>query len=415
MISDSSLNNYISQLRQLSHLINSNQNSVRINDIFQLIQKLYKMLCEFKILNDNKNCQLINKILFLKSILQFLESYLSNECSLRKINNMKELFIDLKKFIEKTNNQINMNTVFENIDDIFNTINSITILIQFNNDKIVDNTIYNNQIENIKYKFTALISCIQDLLNKSTLTITCLANDFFNYQINASYYCKILLKIAKYQIKHESSTTIHIFQSLLEYYEICNTISSADEIKIESMLNEIQEKGDFYLIDFLVHIVLKKLFDQNLIKLKFHKKLKEDDKIFINTQQPAQFNEINSSYELYFKRYLYFIKVKQEVQSREKRIMSQKYSKFIVQVTEQKEENLYFPYYPNGTLFFILNERSEKRIEISFIDKIIMIIEIATALNDLHSNDEYHGNLSSQSIFINSSKDAYLGLFCYDT
>ena len=68
------------------------------------------------------------------------------------------------------------------------------------------------------------------------------------------------------------------------------------------------------------------------------------------------------------------------MQSREKRIMPQKYSKFIVQVTEQKEENLYFPYYPNGTLFFILNERSEKRIELSIIDKIIMIIEI----NKLH-------------------------------
>lgn len=47
-------------------------------------------------------------------------------------------------------------------------------------------------------------------------------------------------------------------------------------------------------------------------------------------------------------------------------------------------------------------------IDLTFVDKIVMVVEIVITLEDLHSHEEYHGNLSDQCIFIDSCKDAYL-------
>ena len=125
---------------------------------------------------------------------------------------MKELFIDLKKFIEKTNNQINMNTVFENIDDIFNTINSITILIQFNNDKIVDNTIYNNQIENIKLNLGEFFDIITNKKNPSSIEDFCInlkkkLNLILNQEI-CGYFLVYLTSIHLKLIKQKFSSLV---------------------------------------------------------------------------------------------------------------------------------------------------------------------------------------------------------------
>ena len=54
----------------------------------------------------------------------------------------------------------------------------------------------------------------------------------------------------------------------------------------------------------------------------------------------------------------------------------------------------------------------EKKMKVNFsiADKIVIILEIASALKDLHdiNNNEYLGNLCRQLVFINSRKDAYL-------
>ena len=98
---------------------------------------------------------------------------------------------------------------------------------------------------------------------------------------------------------------------------------------------------------------------------------------------------------------------------------SQNSSKFIVNTSDEQNNNsIIIPYYPLGTLeSFILQNGKEKsgfNVELTLVDKVVMILEIATALKDLHDNKEYHGNLSSQSIYISSSKDAYIGSFYYD-
>lgn len=105
------------------------------------------------------------------------------------------------------------------------------------------------------------------------------------------------------------------------------------------------------------------------------------------------------------------MKIKED--DRERRILKANYSKFIVYIENKNEEFEYLPFFPFGTLSEI-GSRFDDKINLSIIDKIVIIIEIATALKDLHSNCEYHGNLCHENIFINSSKDAYLASIYFD-
>lgn len=63
-------------------------------------------------------------------------------------------------------------------------------------------------------------------------------------------------------------------------------------------------------------------------------------------------------------------------------------------------------YFLLGTLESFFSENpDEKRVKLSSVDKIVMILEVATDLKDLHRNDKYHGNLSSQFIYIKLSSN----------
>ena len=54
---------------------------------------------------------------------------------------------------------------------------------------------------------------------------------------------------------------------------------------------------------------------------------------------------------------------------------------------------------------------SKPTLKLTDVDKVVILLEIADALNSLHYNNEYHNNISHNSILISPTKDAYLHNF----
>ncbi|KAK8887004.1 hypothetical protein M9Y10_038039 [Tritrichomonas musculus] len=189
--------------------------------------------------------------------------------------------------------------------------------------------------------------------------------------------------------------------------------------KISLYQNKLAKKKQEYFGNFLGHFFLQNLLDQSLFTAKYREMLNKysiNDGTLNFDPDILKYNCNNSTYKLEISDDLNFIlnkkygnEVTAEVKDRERSILTEKYSKFIIRA-EITPNNIVIPYFPIGTL----EELFFNQLHLTSVDKIVMILEIATALKDLHSHNEYHGNLSHQFIFINSSKDAYIGSFCYD-
>ncbi|KAK8837936.1 hypothetical protein M9Y10_035878 [Tritrichomonas musculus] len=190
----------------------------------------------------------------------------------------------------------------------------------------------------------------------------------------------------------------------------------------EEAIKTLEEKGKSFYIDLLPDIILRKVINQID---KITSEVEED----ILVREILNLNDICSSCKLFINRDVNFFiektyhpNVKQEVIDREKRILNGGYSKFIVFpiriISYKAPLKLFIPYFPLGDIdSLVLDLRqieNEKKVKLSLVDKIVIITEIAMAMRDLHSHDEYHGNLSSQSVFINSKLDGYIGSICYD-
>ena len=199
-------------------------------------------------------------------------------------------------------------------------------------------------------------------------------------------------------------------------------------------LDQIQDQGKYYLFDSLFKIIIQILLNKELFISQYKQYVKSyasiDNKIVISESNIFT-NNSEGHHTLCSDVNMNFIIIKsynsesdsKEI-SREKRIMSQKISKFIVCLKESESDDneVIIPYFPNGTIFSLIDSMQEDEysitnqsvIQLTIVDKIVIILEIATALNDLYSHNGYHGGLSDQSIFISSSKDAYIGSFFYD-
>ena len=183
---------------------------------------------------------------------------------------------------------------------------------------------------------------------------------------------------------------------------------------IEQLFDEIQLNGKTYYLDYFRKIILKHLFSQDLI---IHHYETFDQcisvfKVLVNMYDIKFDKNLN-----FFLEDLNFSSENQKEKEREKQIMKDCKSKFIVHTKPKMgtiSEIDTIPYFPFGSLYSLFDSKPEERINFTFVDKVVMILEIATALEDLHSHGQYHGNLCSDFIFINSSKDAYLCGFSYD-
>ena len=227
-----------------------------------------------------------------------------------------------------------------------------------------------------------------------------------NFKVNDSIYMEFIDFIAKNEI---------IPLNMKEAKKKC------EEIFIE-VIKTLEEKGKSFYIDILPNIILRKVINQidNITS-----EVEKD----ILVSASLNLNDTCSSNKLFFNQDIYFFiektynsDVRRAVIDREKRILNGKYSKFIVCPIEIKGNaahlKLCIPYIPLENIDSLMQQMRpdeyENKVRFSLVDKIVIITEIAMAMRDLHSYNEYHGNLSSQSVFISSKLDCYIGSICYD-
>ena len=186
---------------------------------------------------------------------------------------------------------------------------------------------------------------------------------------------------------------------------------------------KLNEDENLFIKYSLGYLLIECILDQEPFKSKYSDFFTDCQYQYI--QDELIFNLFNSTFKLYIdgNMNLFFKKTFNQVDpkdiDKESDIFSENISNFIVHIDQpkQKKQNneIFMPYFPLGTLeSFFSDNPDKKNVKLSNIDKIVIILEIATALKDLHMNDKYHGNLSSQFIYVNSHKDAYICCICYD-
>ena len=265
-------------------------------------------------------------------------------------------------------------------------------------------------------------------------------------------YWQNLFQLSKYHSPQKSSTILKIIESIIYFYndydinlplkksyeeflkilKIKNFESESLQKRVEQSIDQLQQEGKYFYIDLLIQIILSNLLDQNFFKPKIDEQEEADSSYSNNKYKTIKdFSLINnSSYKVCidtnYNFYLQYLLSSNNGELNNKEIeiyKSDNYSKFVIHLVEQLQDNfVIIPYFPLGTLdSIILNSyqnrnsiQTTKKIEFTFVDKIVIILEIANAIKSLHLNDQYHGNLASQSIFMSSKKDAYLGGFSYD-
>ncbi|KAK8871623.1 hypothetical protein M9Y10_007358 [Tritrichomonas musculus] len=201
------------------------------------------------------------------------------------------------------------------------------------------------------------------------------------------------------------------------------------EDQIKQKIDKIQTEGPSFYLNYLGQEVVRSILDHESLISKYFEKNIINDYIFDSEfKYKGEYLEVQSNFEtmdtifsskLHLDKNLNIFLEKKykndcrgELKSKELRIFESNYSKFIVHEADyDKQNNVMVPYYPLGSLGNIF---FEKTVNLTLVDKIVIILEIARALRDLHLNDEFHGNLSSQSVYLDSNKDAYLFIFDYD-
>ena len=442
------INKYLEEIIEILITFNGIVNRIiDFNNIFKQFQ--YKYLCYLK-----KCMNVLDKLSLNKSLDSIsIKSYL--------IDQNKNIILEYSQNIQKDSFQSDKNKnntkyllsnienkYIENIEtlikcsDIKNSSQSSETERKYNiNDYIIDETIkFSNKISDIKKK----IEDQENPIKVSLKLLDLLLSDYCQYTDNTKMSFSdqtisnnrfiSLFNIAKSQLFLKGSTIINtinsIFRKNREHVSQLTILKSYDEIysilkdfylakknrlpnySIEKMIDEVQQEGNFFYLDRIFKIIIKNMFEERI-------HLEQAKSIKIKAKNGLSFSD--SSCRLIFDKDLGFVLQKkytdecnQAEKKREKDIMTRNYSKFIVHIKNSSETMITFPYYPNETLNRLFSKTIDERIFLSFVDKIVIILEIATALKDLHSHNIFHGNLCSNLIVVDSNKDAYLGGFYYD-
>lgn len=291
--------------------------------------------------------------------------------------------------------------------------------------------------------FSDFIEKVSTFQTKYEIKTNKTATDLIFDRTKTDFFWQIL---QKYQISCKATA---IIDAIFEFYKNFIGISvkkqiydefisiysdrneTAHELSAQLMMNqivkEIQQKGQFFYMKILNELFFKNLINEDFFITKidnFFPKNVENS----NDENSYEYHYKNigsgyfassafSSHFWYDKKFHFFLQiiynadVKKDQQHRETSIFGKNYSKFIVHTVDTIDDNkIIIPYFPGHSLNDILMH-SKRRIELTYVDKIMIFLEIATALNDLHQNGEYHGNLNSHSILMNSKKDVYLACF----
>lgn len=189
--------------------------------------------------------------------------------------------------------------------------------------------------------------------------------------------------------------------------------------QFNKIISEIINSRQYYILDFLFQniftIILDSQFDKKLIS---NIDFGYEDYIYLG-------GSILSGYSYYssirldencnlITRYVYDNEYDEAIINREKEIFNSNISKFIIHsIKEIPDGSLIIPYFPLEGLY-MFNFLVFSEINLTISDKLTILIEIAQGLLDLHTHDHYHGNFCGESVYLSSSKDAYIGRLAYD-
>lgn len=277
---------------------------------------------------------------------------------------------------------------------------------------------------------------------------------YFNDIKNADNYFFFLLNVSKYHIHINSKNIIKVLKLIIQNYEsyLCtkqnrhildeimklinvtqtneNEVNSIESlfIDIQKQIEQIQKENKYFYFEKLLQTILKNLLDQRVFRI-YHKLIvsdDDDDIIDLSNYYFSVFDLINFSSHIAYTQFvvdrefnfciekIYNQNAKKEIIQREKFIFKESKSKFIVHLLKEINDNkVVFPYFPLQGIYYCLYSQKCK-INLSLVDRLIIIKEIAIGMNDLNSMKHCHGNLSISSIFLNSNKDAYIGEIAYD-
>lgn len=191
---------------------------------------------------------------------------------------------------------------------------------------------------------------------------------------------------------------------------------------LQELVSQLQRDCKYYLFDVLARLILKEILSQDRFVQNFQKifKYSKDKWLYFDTFSFSSFFaccRIAVDSELGFSlRKLYSPSADASAIEREWRLFECEYSKFIVSSLEidEDERAARLPLFPLGTLADLLRYYSKGEIELTFVDRVVILLEVATALADLHARGGYHGSLSSESVYLTAAKDACLASFCHD-
>lgn len=299
-----------------------------------------------------------------------------------------------------------------------------------------------NMLSNIDSKtMTELVTFLNEMITKLQLSnLSFEINDKIDLNANnIDGYIQILLNISKYHITYDSKTIREIIKKIFLFYdddldeeqinEILQMVSNfKDGEDFDSFIDEHMKNGEYYYCDSICQMIIKYLINPELLAqykdlVLFDDWLEEDE---FESNYLSFFDLFNySNYTAYFKFVLdrefnfciekyYNQCMAKDAIEKERNILKENYSEFVINLVEDLKDNrIILPFYGFQTLDYVLYSQ-DQNMQLTFVDMIIMFLQVATALNTLHLNNEFHGYLSTSSIYVNSNKNVVIGEIAYD-
>ncbi|OHS96414.1 hypothetical protein TRFO_37459 [Tritrichomonas foetus] len=239
-------------------------------------------------------------------------------------------------------------------------------------------------------------------------------NDLWNiiFQNHSDYAC---------DIHSDYHLIYHKFQSLPIGEQNKSIIPRRFDLTEELQQNELRFLGDeyikFYLSNLKIYSKLPRFFKLQLQN--FQDNIFDRNKIKISDL--SYYNRSYFTDELYFslQEHHFFVlkRVHNHLQNfihKEIDIFDKVTCKYIVKEKKINERELILPFFPCFSYQYFLHEsKHNKSMKISISDRILWLIEMATALSAIHQEKYSHDNISNQIFFVNEYKDLYLATIAY--
>lgn len=264
----------------------------------------------------------------------------------------------------------------------------------------------------------------------------------YNYSLSSNW--SHLINLSKPHEPEESSAILETLQSIVNLYKsnvgryiltsAINDFKALDYINnlntsIENIFQTLQNEKKYYYFTLFIHILLTKILDQkklseglkNAVDLNYvgdnyglsRNYYKIDDSILLSDKSYSSSISIDENFNIY-QQIRFNDSLSKDIRDHGKEILKGNYSKFISRLVDVENNNIiYIPFYSMcsiSDLFYLTNHQ----VKFTLIEKVVIILETATALKDLHDNNKYHGTFYSSNVLLNSMKDAYITSFFYD-